>query len=156
MRKRCKYQVRYFYSKGAFLVLLWSSLVSAAWWSYMTEFGEGILEAGFALDRNTFSQVFTVLPFLAYLTIPLLGWLADAKLGNYRVFKFSCFFLVVASIIMCINILCAPKINASALHAVHKCCHCSTSIWSGYSKYSSLLHDSLTAWSRSNARCFFH
>ncbi len=37
------------------------------------------------------------------------------KLGNYRVFKFSCFILVVASIIICINILCDTKINFSAL-----------------------------------------
>ena len=55
------------------------------------------------------------LPFLAYITIPLLGWLADAKLGNYRVFKLSCFFLVVATIIFCINVLCAPLINSIAL-----------------------------------------
>ncbi len=51
--------------------------------------GERILSEGIDLDRNTFSRVFIVLPFLVYVTIPLLGWLADAKLGNYRVFKFK-------------------------------------------------------------------
>ncbi len=107
--------MRWFYSKGAFLVLLWSSLVSAAVWSYGTILGKRILSDGIDLDRNTFSRVFIALPFLVYITIPLLGWLADAKLGNYRVFKFSCFILVVASIIICINILCDTKINFSAL-----------------------------------------
>ncbi len=103
MRKRCKYQVRWFYSKGAFLVLLWSSLVSAAVWSYGTTWGEGILFNSIEFDKNTVYQAFIVLPFLAYITLPLLGWLADAKLGNYRVFKFSCFFLLIALTIMCIN-----------------------------------------------------
>ena len=73
MRKRCKYQVRWFYSKGAFLVLLWSSLFNAAVWSYVTILGERILSEGIDLDRNTFSRVFIVLPFLAYVTIPLVG-----------------------------------------------------------------------------------
>ncbi|XP_064396315.1 solute carrier family 15 member 4-like [Halichondria panicea] len=120
MRKRCKYQVRWFYSKGAFLVLLWTTLVSAAVWSYGTMLGERILSEGIHLERNTFSRVFIVLPFLVYATIPLVGWLADAKLGNYRVLKFSCFFLVVASITICINILCDTKINFSALQYTRK------------------------------------
>ncbi len=119
-RPRCKYQVRWFYSKGAFLVLLWSSLFNAAVWSYETMLGERILIEGIDFDRNTFSRVFIVLPFLVYVTIPPVGWLADAKLGNYRVFKFSCFFLVVASITICINILCDTKINFSALQYTRK------------------------------------
>ncbi len=120
MRKRCKYQVRWFYSKGAFLVLLWNSLFNAAVWSYVTMLGERILSEGIDLDRNTFSRVFIVLPFLVFVTIPLVGWLADAKLGNYRVFKFNCFFLVVASITICINILCDTKMNFSALQYTRK------------------------------------
>ena len=115
MRKRCKYQVRWFYSKGAFLVLLWSSLFNAAVWSYGTMLGKRILSEGIDFNRNTFSRVFIVIPFLVYIIIPLLGWLADAKLGNYRVFKISCFSLVVASITICINILCDTKMNFSAL-----------------------------------------
>ncbi len=52
------------------------------------------------------SRVFIALSFLVYITIPILRWLADAKLGNY--IKFSCFILLVVSIgsthILCIII----------------------------------------------------
>ena len=121
MRKRCKYQVRYFYSKGAFLVLLWTLLFSAAVWSYvdLQMLVPRIIIEDIDLDIwKTVSQVFTALPFLAYIIIPIIGWLADAKHGNYRVFKFSCFFLLVALITVCINILCAHKINSIALQYI--------------------------------------
>ena len=62
-----------------------------------------------------FSEVYIAVPFLAYITIPILGWLADAKLGNYGVFKLSCFFLLVASIFGSIYILYVPKLNSIAL-----------------------------------------
>ena len=121
MRKRCKYQVRYFYSKGAFLVLLWTLLFSAAVWSYvdLQMLVPRIIIEDIDLDIwKTVSQVFTALPFLAYIIIPIIGWLADAKHGNYRVFKFSCSFLLVALITVCINILCAHKINSIALQYI--------------------------------------
>ncbi len=79
MRKRCKYQVRWFYSKGAFLVLLWTTLISAILWSYITDLGRRILKE---LDEQDRFQGIIALPLIS---IPLLGWLADAKLGNYRV-----------------------------------------------------------------------
>ena len=113
--------MRYFYSKGAFLVLLWNLLFSAAVWSYvdLQMLVLRIIIEDIDLDIwKTVSQVFTELPFLAYITIPIIGWLADAKHGNYRVFKFSCFFLLVALITVCINILCAHKINSIALQYI--------------------------------------
>ncbi len=109
MRKRCKYQVRWFYSKGAFLVLLWTTLVSATVGSYGTDLGTRILTE---LDEQDRFQWFIALPFIA---IPLLGWLADAKLGNYRVFKVSCFFLLIGTIINCAQILYFPLLNSIAL-----------------------------------------
>ena len=87
IRKRCKYQVRWFYSKGAFLVLLWTTLISATVGSY--QFGGRLIIGS---HRKNVSIVLMALSCLTCITIPLLGWLADAKLGNYRVFKVSCFF----------------------------------------------------------------
>ncbi len=109
MRKRCKYQVRWFYSKGAIFVLLWTTLVSATCWSYITDLGGRILEE---LDEQNRFQGIIALPLIA---IPLLGWLADAKLGNYRVFKVSCFFLLIGTIINCAQILYFPLLNSIAL-----------------------------------------
>ncbi len=109
MRKRCKYQVRRFYSKGAIFVLLWTTLVSATCWSYITDLGERILQE---LDEQDRFQGIIALPLIA---IPLLGWLADAKLGNYRVFKISYFFLLIGTIINCAQILYFPLLNSIAL-----------------------------------------
>ncbi|XP_064396308.1 solute carrier family 15 member 4-like [Halichondria panicea] len=110
MGKRCKYQVRYFYSKGAFLVLLWTTLISATVGSY--QFGGRLIIGS---HRKNVSIVLVALSCLTCSTIPLLGWLADAKLGNYRVFKLSCFFLLVAAIVISINVLCFPMLNSVAL-----------------------------------------
>ena len=140
-------QVRWFYSKGAFLVLLWTTLVSAAVRSYWTILGERILLNGIELGGINSSRVFIALPFLVYITIPLLGWLADAKLGNYRVFKFSCFFLLIALTIMCINIILNHMLNsivlqyASVVIAVLACLASAAVCF-------------MTA--LSNARCFIH
>ena len=110
IRKRCKYQVRWFYSKGAFLVLLWTTLISATVGSY--QFGGRLIIGS---HRKNVSIVLMALSCLTCITIPLLGWLADAKLGNYRVFKISCFFLLVGAIIISINVLCFPMLNSVAL-----------------------------------------
>ena len=112
MRKRCKYQVRWFYSKGAVLILLWTTLLSATFWSYITNLGQKFLKESYG------EHLYVVLIALSSLTlfvIPLLGWLADAKLGNYRVFKFNCFSLLIATIICGIHILYVLTLKSIAL-----------------------------------------
>ncbi len=113
MRKRCKYQVRWFYSKGAFLILLWTILISASIGSYITDLGQDIL---IKTGEGYSFQGFIALPLIA---IPLLGWLADAKLGNYRVFKLNCFFLLIVTIYGCIQTLYFPMLNSNALRSTN-------------------------------------
>ena len=44
-----------------------------------------------------------VIPVLAILiSVPLSGWLANAKLGNYRVFSIGCMLLFVSTVILCL------------------------------------------------------
>ncbi|XP_064396317.1 uncharacterized protein LOC135343251 [Halichondria panicea] len=112
MRKKCKYQVRWFYSKGAFLVLLWTTLVSATFWSYTTNLGQKFLKKSYG---EHWYIVLIPLSSLTFIVIPLLGWLADAKLGNYRVFKFNCFSLLIATIICGIHILYGLTLKSIAL-----------------------------------------
>ncbi len=113
MRKRCKYQVRWFYSKGAFLILLWTTLISALLGFYVTSLGQTILLGIF--EKNDLPIVFIAPPFLTFLAIPFLGWLADAKLGNYRVFKLNCFLLLIGTIFCSIHTLYFPMLNSVAL-----------------------------------------
>ena len=86
-RCKCKYRMRWFYSKGAFLILVWTTLVSVA--------GDYIVVNLFHLLRRIFTtsvlkEKFVLLPaVLLILLVILLGWLADIKYGNYKVARFG-------------------------------------------------------------------
>ena len=81
---KCKYRVRWFYSKGAFLVLVWVMLLTISCVSVSSVFRQRS-DVKFVISKwlpaipivfGLFGTVFS-------------GWLADAKLGNYRVMKYS-------------------------------------------------------------------
>ena len=102
-RKCCKikYRVRYFYSKGAFLVFLWTTLISATVLPFNTDLVSGFNEEAFIFNNLTSSKYWylLLLLLLLYVIIPLAGWLADAKLGNYKVFKAGSVLLFIAAIV---------------------------------------------------------
>ena len=75
-----EYRVRYFYSKGAFLVILWIGLVSAA----MTQLSSG---PNMMHEFVVTSIYLTVAFILIFICTPLIGWLADAMFGNFETFK---------------------------------------------------------------------
>ena len=101
----CKYRVRYFYSKGAFLVLVWTLLVTMVSFSTgknVTNYAE-LCDYKFYNSEygqfNIFPKWTIVLPVvLGMVGAVLSGWLADAKLGNYRIMKYSIILLFITSI----------------------------------------------------------
>ena len=86
-RKCCKikYRVRYFYSKGAFLVLLWTSLISATVLPFNSDLKTGYAKESVIIIQN--NKCWYLLLVLLYVSIPLAGWLADREFGNYTIFK---------------------------------------------------------------------
>ena len=76
---KCKYRVRCFYSKGTFLVLLWTILKGLALSSAISS--SQLSDSGYPSWLVVFPVVFGL--FGAVLS----GWLADAKFGNYKVMK---------------------------------------------------------------------
>ena len=95
-------RVRIFYSKGAFLVLFWTTLFSTTVWLYIRMyelFFQGIQDTG--LNRN-FSPVLLI-PLLV--SAPLAGWLADMSLDNYRVFRIGSILLFSGSVLGCVFVL---------------------------------------------------
>ena len=73
---KCKYRVRWFSSKGAFLVLLWTLLViilCSLFYEQMTDL----------FDVSNPSNWLYFCPFS--FSAPQSGWLADAKFWNYKV-----------------------------------------------------------------------
>ncbi len=47
----------------------------------------------------------SALPFLLVLLAPILGWFADARCGNYRVFRVGASLLFLATVVGCICVL---------------------------------------------------
>ena len=91
----CKYKLRWFYSKRAFLVLFWTLLLSFVSLS--------LYYLNVEVFAGKVSKWFLVLLVLTVLiAAPLSGWLANAKLGNYRVFKIGCVSLFVSTVMTCL------------------------------------------------------
>ena len=97
VKPRSRYQVRQLKSRGALQVLLWNLLV----FSYQNTAYYNLLRF---LDLNQpwkyiLASVFLreVLPKLFY---PVAGWIADAKVGRYKVIRFSLFLMWLGSMIL--------------------------------------------------------
>ncbi len=83
-KKKMKYKLRYFYSKGAFLVLVWIMLITSA-----LNFLCGMFTKS-SVVINTYyykDQRYLLIPIIGF--IPIAGWLADIRYGNFKVFRFG-------------------------------------------------------------------
>ncbi len=88
---KCKYKIRWFYSKGAFLVLFWIFLSTTA---ITTSFR--IFEI---LNRNKYnSHWLSAIPVIVCILMILpLGWLANTKIGVYNTAKLGIVLLLVTT-----------------------------------------------------------
>ena len=114
---KCKYRVRWFSSKGAFLVLLWTLLISIT-----------LLSLGYFMKIIVYvSNLIEYLPFspvlIIFVSIPLSGWLADAKFGNYKVFRVGTVLLFIATVMNCLFLIMEELVweGNYVLKVVHIC-----------------------------------
>ena len=103
---KCKYRVRWFYSKGALLVLLWILLVT-----FVIASMTSVLPSIKHSTDGYWVHIYGVLLLLLILNMPLVGWLADAKFGNYTVVRFSVWFLFLATVFICFYNIIAPFVD---------------------------------------------
>ena len=119
---KCKYRVRWFSSKGAFLVLLWTILLSIVLSSLYYTFNKSSFYH--LHDLSTPMEWLLLFPVLGgFVSAPLSGWLADAKFGNYKVFRVGAVLLFIATVMNCLFLLLEAKnlkIN-STLTWIHMC-----------------------------------
>ena len=96
-KPRSRYQVRQLKSKGALQVLLWNLLV----FSYQNTAFVNILTFFYMNEpwKYVLATIFLqeVLPKLFY---PVAGWIADAKVGRYKVIRASLVFMWIGSVIL--------------------------------------------------------
>ena len=99
-----KYKLRYFYSKGAFLVLVWMMLIASALSFLYHMFTKSV---GIQTYLHYKDQRFLLLPIIAF--IPIAGSLADVRYGNFKVFKFGALLLFVSTVLTCICVIIKDK-----------------------------------------------
>ncbi len=101
-RCKCHYRPRWFYSKGAFLVLLWI---------FLTNIGAAIC-VYILLHYYKYPMEFRAVPVIVgLLGCVLSGWLADAKLGNYKVIQLANALLFIAETIVCAYFLASKSLQ---------------------------------------------
>ena len=99
-----KYRIRWFYSRGSFLVLIWNILILAAVSSSFFLFQNML--SGWNTQVESISLLFYSVPFIVFLVCAALcGWLADARFGKYRVFKTGSALLFSAVVMLCLCLL---------------------------------------------------
>ena len=102
---KCEYslRLRWLYSKGAFLVMVWNLLICIAcvphFHLYLETTDVVNSKENFPIPSNWLT--FIILS-VALLSAPLSGWLADAKFGNYTVFRFGVVLLFIFTVSNCL------------------------------------------------------
>ena len=96
---KCKYRVRWFSSKGAFLVLLWTLLITISC-SLLVHTIDNRDAGGISVRLKWISTIPLLLSVIV--SAPLSGWLADAKLGNFKVFRVGAVLLFISTVITCL------------------------------------------------------
>ena len=108
---KCKYRMRWFSSKGAILVLVWTLLISFVSTSLMYFCGTAV---GISHDPSTPSNNLIYIPILVIvLSAPLCGWLADAKFGNYEVFRVGIIVLFISTVLNCLLLVLKELVSDS-------------------------------------------
>ena len=103
---KCKYSVRYFSSKGAYLVLLWTLLIFVVIQSLSYSISITIKNIIPLPSMNVHSLILNLIAVvIVVISAPLSGWLADAKLGNYKTFQFGTVLLFVSTVMNCLLLI---------------------------------------------------
>ena len=106
VKMKCKYRMRWFSSKGALLVLLWTACINFFCPFFTSLYS--LLKSGIPHLSNlpTTLKLLLSIPFLVgFVSAPLSGWLADAKFGNYKVFRVGVVLLFIATVINCLFLI---------------------------------------------------
>ena len=119
---KCKYRVRWFSSKGAFLVLLWTLLVFIVCGSFHELLPPDLDVRDLVDHSNSLRWLYLCPLFVALLSAPLSGWLADAKFGNYKVFRAGAVLLFISMVINCLLLILEAFVESiHVLKWVHLC-----------------------------------
>ena len=98
---KCSYKARWFSSKGACLVLLWTLLIFTVSFSLARFVADAVHIPG-RLSANLEWMILGPVLLVALFCAPLSGWLADAKFGHYKVFRVGAVLLFISTLLNCL------------------------------------------------------
>ena len=110
--------MRWFSSKGAYLVLLWTLL-----FSFVSSFLYSSLTNIALFQENQLKWLRQTQIAVALVSAPLSGWLADAKFGNYKVFRAGTILLFISAFFNCLLLILETNISNKnhVLKLIHLC-----------------------------------
>ncbi len=110
-QRGCSYKIRCFYSKGAFLVIFWMLFFSI---SFSTFFRS--LFNAFILSGALYSY-FAIIPalLLMFCAPPIIGWIADIRCGNYKMFRVGIILFLLATVVVCVNVLVSSNVSEQSV-----------------------------------------
>lgn len=119
---RSKFSIRRPKGKGAFLVLAWSLLISSYQYTALGSLVNSIYRLVESGDDHVDPWVLTVISIilqtsLSKLFYPLAGWLADAKLGRYKVMRVSIWIMWVGSVILTVVLITQFTFSLNQAHS---------------------------------------
>ena len=102
-----------FITKAAALILLWTLCGCIA--TYFI----GLLVYAFygvRYSKNDYTNVLRIVvpSMVAILALPISGWLADSRFGNFKVFRAGCKLLFLGSVLSCVSILVVVNLSSQA------------------------------------------
>ena len=116
---KCKYRMRWFSSKGAFLVLLWTLLVAIGCSLTSVQTFDFFNNIAYAPSK----WFLPISMMITLVSAPLSGWLADARLGNYKTFRIGVVLLFISTVMNCLFLILEALVWES--NYVLKLCHLS-------------------------------
>ena len=104
----CRYRLRRFYSKGAFLVLVWNFLLSFV----DLQFVQKVAVDASASELKALWWLPGIPVLLIFPVVLTAGWLADAKFGKYKVLRTGCIMIFIATVCGCLfYVLCETMLG---------------------------------------------
>ena len=110
-------------TKAAALVLLWTLCLCAAFWSVAELVSPVYKELAQSKVKIHLTYLFELPSFLLVLiALPLTGWLADSRFGNFKVFRAGCVLMFLGNVLLCVCTLVDANLDLSQHQALFICC----------------------------------
>ena len=100
--------MRKFSSKGAFLVVFWMALLSGTGLSFLNLY-YALFKGLQDLQLYYYFALTPAVPFI--ICAPLIGWFADTRFGNYKVFKAGALLTLLATVVACVCVLILENVS---------------------------------------------